>query len=199
MGLHRHHPPAPQLSHSRLSKPPAQHPTPPKLLHRQPRSLLPLPPSQTLPHHQVPLIGHLHRHHPPAPSSLILGALSLSPSTRHHPSSCTGNLRPCSPSLPPRPSPTTRYHSLGTSTDTTLQPPSSLILGSLSLPPSTRHHPSPLHRQPRSLLPLPPSQTLTHHQVPLIGHLHRHRQQQRHQWKQRQQQQQHHSHTFNVK
>merc|ERR1739842_40851 len=81
--LHRHHPPAPQLTHSRLSKPPAQHPTPPKPLHRQPRSLLPLPPSQTRPNHQVPLIGHLHRHHPPAPSSLILGSLSLSPSTRH--------------------------------------------------------------------------------------------------------------------
>merc|ERR1712051_822721 len=80
-------------------------------------------PSQTLPNHQVPLIGHLHRHHPPAPSSLILGSLSLSPSTRHHPSSHTGNLRACPPSLPRRPSQTTRCHSLGTSTDTTLQPP----------------------------------------------------------------------------
>merc|ERR1712051_539131 len=137
---------SPQLTHSRLSKPLAQHPTPPKLPHRQPPSLLPLPPSQTLPNHQVPLIGHLHRHHPPAPSSLILGSLSLSPSTRHHPSSHTANLGACSPSLPRRPSQATRYHSLGTSTDTTLQPPA--------------QHPTPpklLHRQPRSLLPLPPS------------------------------------------
>merc|ERR1712051_613080 len=107
-------PSSPQLTHSRLSKPPAQHPTPPKLLHRQPRSLLPLPPSQTRPNHQVPLIGHLHPHHPPAPSSLILGSLSLPPSTRHHPSSYTGNLRACSPSLPRRPSQTTRHHSLAT-------------------------------------------------------------------------------------
>merc|ERR1739841_333429 len=111
-------PSSPQLTHPRLSKPLAQHPTPPKLLHRQPRSLLPLPPSQTLPNHQVPLIGLLHRHHPPAPSSLILGSLSLPPSTRHHPSSYTGDLGACSP--------------------------------------------------------LPPSQTLPNHQVPLIGHLHRH-------------------------
>merc|ERR1712051_50865 len=108
-----------QLTHARRSKPLAQHPAPPKLLHRQHRSPLPLPPSQTLTHHQVPLIGYLHRHHPPAPSSLILGSLSLPPSTRHHPGPYTGNLGACSPSLPRRPSQTTRYHSLGTSTDTT--------------------------------------------------------------------------------
>merc|ERR1712051_512099 len=58
-----------------------------------------------------------------APSSLILGSLSLPPSTRLHPSSYTANLGACSPSLPRRPSQTTRHHSLGTSTDTTLQPP----------------------------------------------------------------------------
>merc|ERR1712051_245866 len=143
--LHRHHPPATQLTHSRLSKPLDQHPTPPKLLHRQPRSLLPLPPSQTLPHHQVPLIGHLHRHHPPAPSSLILGSLSLPPSTRHHPGPYTGNLGACAPpSLadPPPPPGTTPWAPPP-------PPPSSpqLTHPRLSKPP-TQHPtpPKPLHR-----------------------------------------------------
>merc|ERR1712127_1001738 len=96
---------------------------------------------------------------------------SLSPSTRHHPSSYTGNLRACSPSLPRRPSPTTRYHSLGTSTDTTLQPPAHSFADPPPPPGTTHWAPPPT---PPSSPQLTHSQTLPHHQVPLIGHLHRH-------------------------